>query len=88
MALLIGRNWPGGGVNLTAGSYDWGEGTLVTKKMADTPPQQWQVVRVDLWELLKRPLHLQCLQLAAEGGGAAFDQIVLGRNEGDLPAGK
>jgi outer membrane protein assembly factor BamB len=84
MALLIGRSWPGGGINFVAGRHDWGQGVLATKRVADKPPSDWQVVRVDLWELARQPLRIQCLSLAAVGGGAAFDQILLGRTEADL----
>jgi hypothetical protein len=85
IALLIGKPWPGGGVNITAGNYNWGQGVLAEKKIAGAPPQQWQTVRVDLWDALKKPIDLQSLSLASEGGAAAFDQIVLGRSEADLP---
>jgi hypothetical protein len=60
------------------------EGTL-PKKLADSPPRDWQVVRVDLWELLKKPTHIRGLRLSTIGGPAAFDQILLGRTPDDLP---
>ena len=88
MALLIGRNFPGGGYNFVAGTHDWGQGVIAQKIVTATPPADWQVVRVDLWTMYQQPMRLQCLQLAAVGGGAAFDQIVLGRTEGDLPVKK
>jgi outer membrane protein assembly factor BamB len=59
------------------------EGT-VPKKFADSPPRDWQVVRVDLWELLKRPTRIRGLRLSTIGGPAAFDQILLGRTPDDL----
>ena len=87
MALLLGRPWPGGGVNFVAGEHKWGQGVIAEKKVTGTPPLEWQVVRVDLWDVLQgKPLRIQNLNLAAVGGAALFDQIVLGRSEGDLPA--
>ena len=72
-------------LRFVAGKYKWSEGVLASKQVADTPPREWQVVRADLWEMLKKPIQLEALGLAAEGGGAEFDQIVLGRTEKDLP---
>ena len=86
MALLLGGPWPSGGADFVAGKHDWGQGVLATKQVDAVPPLQWEVVRVDLWALLGKPLRIQCMNLAAVGGGAAFDQLVLGRTEGDLPA--
>ena len=85
MSLLLGKPWPGGGFSFVAGKYGWNEGVLVEKRVADLPPREWQVVRFDLWELYHKPIRLQALNLAAAGGGAAFDQIVLGRTAKDLP---
>ena len=49
------------------------------------PPTEWTTVRVDLWALTKgKPPRIQALSLAATGGGAIFDQIVLGRTPADL----
>jgi outer membrane protein assembly factor BamB len=55
------------------------------KKVADGVPKDWQVVRIDLWEFFKQPVRIQSLRLSCRGGGAAFDRIVLGRTEDDLP---
>jgi hypothetical protein len=85
ITFLIGRAWPGGGFAFTAGKYKWNEGVLVEKKITDTPPQKWEVVRVDLWDMHKKPIRLQSISIGTEGGGAAYDQIVLGRTEADLP---
>ena len=60
------------------------EGATIVKQ-AEVPPLSWQVVRVDLWAAAKRPWRIRSLFLTAKGGGAAFDQIVLGRTENDLP---
>src|SRR5262249_32601302 len=58
------------------------------RKVADAVPADWQVVRVDLWEALKKPVRIRAMRLASAGGSAGFDQIVLGRTEKDLPAAK
>jgi hypothetical protein len=84
MSLLLGRAWPGGGVAVVAGKYDWKEGVIAVKQAADHPPAEWQVVRVDLWALAKQPLRIQAVGLAAAGGGALFDQVLLGRSPDDL----
>jgi outer membrane protein assembly factor BamB len=84
MSLLLGGAWPGGGVAVVAGKCDWKEGVIATKQAADGPPTEWRVVRVDLWALVKKPLRIQSLGLAAAGGGALFDQIILGRSPTDL----
>src|SRR5262249_22954908 len=84
MALLVGPAWPGGGVNVVAGRYDWREGVIATKQAVEKPPADWEVVRVDLWQLARKPLRIQALGLAAVGGGAAFDQLLLGRTPEDL----
>jgi hypothetical protein len=67
-----------------AGKYDWKEGVLAKKQFADRPPAEWQVVRLDLWALAKQPFRIQSIALGASGGGALFDQILLGRTEADL----
>jgi hypothetical protein len=62
------------------------EGSPNPKRVADTVPRDWQVVRVDLWDALKRPVRIRGLHLSSGGGSVAFDQILLGRAEKDLPA--
>ncbi len=47
-------------------------------------PAKWQIVRVDLWKLTGKEFRIRRLTLAARGGGAAFDQILLGRGENDI----
>jgi hypothetical protein len=84
MSLLLGKAWPGGGYAFVAGTQAWREGVLATKRIAATPPANWQVVRADLWALYAHPVRIQELSLASSGGGAAFDQIVLARAEADL----
>jgi hypothetical protein len=34
---------------------------------------------------IKNPVRIRGMQLSAPGGSAAFDQILLGRSEKDLP---
>jgi outer membrane protein assembly factor BamB len=73
-----------GGFGFAAGEPTPSEGATIVKQ-ADAPPASWQVVRVDLWALGKKPWRIRSLMLNVKGGGAAFDQIVLGRSEADLP---
>jgi outer membrane protein assembly factor BamB len=84
MSLLVGRAWPGGALNIATGRYQWPEGVLATRQVSDKIPMEWEVVRVDLWDLYKKPLRIQALGLGTTGGGAAFDQILLGRTPEDL----
>jgi len=85
MSLLIGKAWPGGGFKIVAGAVPGTEGILAAKTVAAAPPADWQVVRVDLWALYHtKSVSLQSLGLTAIGGGAAFDQLLLGRSEDDL----
>jgi outer membrane protein assembly factor BamB len=85
MSLLLGRPRPAGAYAFVAGGQTWpAEGVLATERVTATPPLSWQVVRADLWALHRRSVRIQDLSLAATGGGAAFDQIVLGRTEADL----
>jgi outer membrane protein assembly factor BamB len=64
------------------------EDGMTARKIADAPPQEWQVVRVDLWEVFKTPFRIRGLRLATRGGAAVFDQILLGQSEKDLPSKK
>jgi outer membrane protein assembly factor BamB len=71
-------------VTLFAGeSPSWSP--LNPRKVADPVPREWKVVRVDLWEVFKKPVRIRGMQLSAPGGSAAFDQVLLGRSEKDLP---
>jgi outer membrane protein assembly factor BamB len=76
-----------GGYAIAAGEPTAWEGTTIVKKV-DAPSSAWQIVRVDLWAAAKKPWRVRSLRLGVKGGGAAFDQIVLGRTEQDLPAEK
>jgi len=85
MGLLLGRAAPGGGVAVIVGDANWREGIMVRRTIEGTPSTQWSTVRVDLWEITRgKPPRIQALSLAATGGGALFDQILLGRTLGDL----
>jgi hypothetical protein len=87
IGLLLGRNFPSGGFALTCGDANFREGVVATKTIDGPVPTDWQLIQVDLWELFhKQPLRIQSLTLYSTGGGAAFDQIVLGQSKGDLPA--
>lgn len=66
------------------------------RQMADKPAMEWTVVRLDLWQVLqegvkgnpwsKGPFRITSISLYTVGGGASFDQILLGRSEKDLKA--
>ena len=47
---------------------------------------QWQVDRVDLWKVFKKPILIQALTLWTVGSPAVIDQVLLGCTELDLPA--
>jgi hypothetical protein len=59
--------------------------TVVPRKVADSPPAAWTTVRIDMWQLAQSNRTIDMLCLAATGGPAAIDQVVLGRTEADLP---
>jgi len=73
-----------GGYGFAAGEPTPSEGATIVNK-ADAPPLTWQVVRVDLWAVAKKPWRIRRLMLSVHGGGAALDQVVLGRTASDLP---
>jgi hypothetical protein len=73
-----------GGVDLYAGEHTPADG-VTGKKVGEAVPRDWQVVRVDLWDVFRRPVRIRTMQLANHGGATAFDQILLGRTEKDLP---
>ncbi len=84
MSLLLGRSYPSGGVAVIAGKYDWKEGVIAAESVSPRPSAGWQVVRIDLFKLAKRPLRVQSIVLGSAGDGACFDQILLGRTPEDL----
>jgi hypothetical protein len=61
------------------------EDGILPRKMGDVPPQSWETVRVDLWEVYRKPVRIRSMSLAAAGGAAGYDQILLAREEKDLP---
>jgi outer membrane protein assembly factor BamB len=61
------------------------EGAL-PRKLGDAPPQKWETVRVDLWDLYKKPVRIRSMSVGCTGGPVAYDQILLSRDEKDLPA--
>jgi len=84
ITLRVDSNSYGHQVRCFAGESQAEDGTR-PKKIADAPPREWQLVRVDLWEVLQSSVHIRGLDLASRGGPAAFDQILLGRTANDLP---
>jgi outer membrane protein assembly factor BamB len=73
-------------VTFLAGERPPGEAVANPRKVADKPPGEWTVVRIDLWQVFQKPVRIRGLRLASTGGPAAFDQILLGRALKDLPA--
>ena len=89
IGLLIGRNYPAGGYAVTCGQQTIRDGAIATKQTNGPVPTEWQTVTIDLWSLSPtKPLTIQSLTLHSTGGGAAFDRIVLGQDEKDLPTTK
>jgi hypothetical protein len=72
------------GVMIHAGAFPPG-GATRARKVADEPPREWRVVRVDLWEVFRKPVRVRGLRLDSVGGPAAFDQVLLAQSEKDLP---
>jgi hypothetical protein len=73
-------------VNVFAGQEAPGTRAKYSQKVAAAPPRRWRVVRIDLWKVIGKPVRIRAMRLSSPGGSAAFDQIVLGRTEKDLPA--
>jgi outer membrane protein assembly factor BamB len=84
--LQVGSTAYGQQVAVYAGEHKPPPG-VIAHKIAEAPPAEWRVVRVDLWKVFGRPVRVQMLGLGCRGGAAEFDQIVLGRTEKDLPGG-
>jgi len=86
IAMMLGEDMPH-----SLGAPDFHAGPLEQRgdnrrvKLADAPSTEWTVVRYDLWEHFKRAVRIRSIAFTARGGPAAFDQIVLGRTEADLP---
>ena len=61
-------------------------GHQLKKQHSPVPPTEWQLVRVDLWQLFDgKPPRIYAIGLAAQGGAAQFDRILLGRTLEDFP---
>ncbi len=92
VAVLFGWEWAKSVYGVVGGDPDYSGlpdgrspgGPLPPPHVVEPPTENWQVVRVDLWKLRQEPFRINCLGFVATGGGAAFDQIVLGRTEADL----
>lgn len=68
----------GNSVSCYAGSYtkeDDAKGVPVSER----PGSEWQIYRVDLWKIFQKPIRIRGLRLAARGGPAGFDQVLLKR---------
>jgi hypothetical protein len=83
--MTLGIGGDAGNWGFHAGEYSAPGGWPSTdKKLADAPPSDWEMARVDLWDLFKKPCRINMMWLGSKGGDAAFDQILLGRTEQDL----
>ena len=67
-----------------AGAPPKEDGTL-PRKIADAPPPTWETVRVDLWDLYRKPVRIRSMSLSSAGAAAAFDRVLLAREKKDLP---
>ncbi|MCX4759451.1 hypothetical protein OG562_00270 [Streptomyces sp. NBC_01275] len=86
MSLQIGHPWNGSAIAVSAGEVSWPPESTAAEHRESTLPGQWSLVRLDLWTLTHgNPPPLRGLGLRTVGGGALFDQLVLGRTETDLP---
>ena len=85
-AISITFGGPDGGVATYAGELMKNYNSYVQPtKIGESPPAAWQVQRVDLWALFKKPTRIQYMYLDTLGGPAAFDAILLGRTPEELP---
>lgn len=69
----------GRSISCYAGDYKK-EADALGHKVADAPPRDWTVYTVDLWEAFKKPVRIRGMRLAATGGPAGFDRVLLGRS--------
>jgi outer membrane protein assembly factor BamB len=53
--------------------------------LGDAVPTEWKTYRVDLWDLVKKPMRIRSAYFGALGDAAGFDQLVLARSQDDLP---
>ncbi|MFE6177110.1 WD40 repeat domain-containing protein [Streptomyces sp. NPDC056464] len=87
IGLRIGPPWPSPAVAVTVGDSVWRpDSVMALHRVPGAPPATWTTVRLDLWQLTGgRLARVRSLSLRSDGGGALFDQLVLGRTEADLP---
>ncbi len=91
VSMRIGQEWAGSNaVLLDIGEpYKLEGGHLFRKKLAEKPSGEWTVVRIDLWAALEESKNwkpenkfpIRGIGLFTVGGGAAFDRILLGKDE-------
>lgn len=74
--VTLGLGGDGGAAAFSAGSATPMPG-YVAKTLAPAVPGEWTVQRVDLWEIFHKPVRIQALRLACQGGDVAFDRVVL-----------
>ncbi len=80
LQLTSGR---GGGAGMHVGQAG-GVGNKKSLPLGDTPPHEWKVETVDLYQIMGGPLTIESMTLDAIGGQAAFDWLHLGRTRNDL----
>lgn len=79
ITLQIGALQYGYQAGIHCGAYKPADGVKL-HQVAATPPRNWQIVRVDLWDIFRRPIRVQAMSLMSQGGGAGFDRILLKRD--------
>ncbi|GAA0454772.1 hypothetical protein ABZ951_25510 [Streptomyces sp. NPDC046215] len=87
MSVRIGVAWPSPSVVVSIGDVTWlPDSVLVEHCVPGDRPVEWTTVRVDLWALTGGRLpRVTSMSLLSNGGGALFDQLLLGRTPEDLP---
>ncbi len=87
LVLRLDGDGYGRSVSCHAGKYTK-EADALARQVAARPPSEWTVVRIDLWEVFKKPVRVRGLRLAATGGPAGFDRVLLGRSLEELARAK
>ncbi|MFC5148368.1 PQQ-binding-like beta-propeller repeat protein [Streptomyces aureoversilis] len=86
IGLRIGPAWPSPAVVVSAGDSAWRPDSVLVEHRVAALPTAWTTVRLDLWALAGGRLpRVTSLSLRSNGGGALFDQLLLGRTPADLP---
>lgn len=83
VTLRVGEHHAGG-VVVHAGEPTKFELVAAVKQVAATPPTEWSVVTVDLWQAAGRDFTVASMSLGTLGGAATFDRLLLGRAERDV----